>query len=103
MSRIQQLKKLLDLDEQDSDVLYMLAQEHAKQGEYDAAVDWYDRCLDAERTHCYAYFHKAKALQAKGDTPEARRTLEDGVQAAREVEDDKAIAELAEYLRQLEE
>ena len=83
MSRIAQLEKLLEVDPADADVLYMLAQEHAKRGAHGAAVEWYDRCIAAEPTYAYAYFHKARAQEASGDLSSARATLRAGMPSPR--------------------
>lgn len=101
MSRLQQLRKLHELDPADADVLYMLAQEHAKAGRHDEAIAWYDRCLAADGSYCYAYFHKARSFEARGDTEGATRTLREGLEASRERGDAKAAGEIEGYLHTL--
>lgn len=98
---IEQLEKLLAADPRDPFVLYGLAQEHAKRGEHGRAVEFYDRCLAADPAYCYAYFHKARALQAAGNEAEAVATLRAGVNAARRAGDQHALAEISAYLDEL--
>ncbi|MEK6702571.1 MAG: tetratricopeptide repeat protein, partial [Planctomycetota bacterium] len=64
MPSLQQLERLLVVDPQDAFVLYAIAQEHAKQGRHADAVAFYDRCLGVNAEYCYAYYHKARSLEA---------------------------------------
>lgn len=102
MSRLAQLEKLHAADPADADVLYMLAQEHAKEGRWDEAVAWYDRCIEADPAYHYAYFHKARALESADRIDDAMESLRAGLARARSAGDAKATSELASYLDQLE-
>ncbi len=102
MSRIPQLQKLLEIDPSDADVLYMLAQEHARLGELKDAVAWYDKCLEQDATYAYAYFHKARAQEANGELDLARGTLRRGLEVARVKSDAKAAEEIEGYLSQID-
>lgn len=102
MSRIAQLEKLHAADPGDADVMYMMAQEHAKEARWDEAVSWYDRCLGADPAYLYAYFHKARALESGERIDEALATLRAGLAKARGAGDAKATNEIASYLDQLE-
>lgn len=93
--RLAKLQKLLALDEGDVFVLYGLAQEYGKVGEYAQAVGFYDRALAVDPGYCYAYYHKARAQQGAGDIAAARATVQAGVQAAHRVGDGKALGELS--------
>jgi tetratricopeptide (TPR) repeat protein len=102
MSRMDQLQKLHAADPADADVLYMLAQEHAKAGDYRSAIAWYDRCLGADPNYLYGYFHKARAQQSAEDEAGAIQTLRTGLAAARAARDAKASSEIAGFLDELE-
>ncbi len=103
MSRLEQLEKLRAADPTDADVPYMIAQEKAKVGDLDASVEWYNTCLELDPSYLYAYFHKAKSLEAQ-DKPElAAATLENGLSRAKQAQNAKAIGELGEYLTQLQD
>ncbi|MCW5764536.1 MAG: tetratricopeptide repeat protein [Phycisphaeraceae bacterium] len=93
--RLAKLEKLLALDGRDTFVLYGLAQEHAKMGDHARAVDFYNRCLEVDPAYCYAYYHKARSLQAAGNLAAARQTVLAGVQAALRAGDAKAHGELS--------
>ncbi len=102
MSRLAQLETLHSADAGDADVMYMIAQEHAKGGGYALAVSWYDRCLGADAGYVYAYFHKARAQQAADDLPAAIATARAGLSRARELGQAKAQNELASLIDELE-
>lgn len=102
MPSIEQLQQLLQNEPNDPFLLYGIAQEHFKAGRLDDAVAWFDRTLGADPDHAYAYFHKARALQAAGRTAGAVTTLHAGVAAAKAARDLKALSELNAYLDELE-
>ncbi|MBL8745985.1 MAG: tetratricopeptide repeat protein [Phycisphaerae bacterium] len=102
MSRLAQLEKLHAADAADADVMYMIAQEHAKAGDFDSAIAWYDRCLAADPKYVYAFYHKARAQQATGDVPAAVQSARAGLARARELGQAKAQSELASLLDELE-
>lgn len=101
MSRLDRLNKLLAADPNDAFVLYGVAMEHAQAGDTDRAVEFYDRCLAADPAYCYAYFHKARALQADGRTADALATARAGLVAATGAGDAKATGELAALVDEL--
>lgn len=101
MSRMDQLQKLHAADPADADVLYMLAQEHAKAGQYDQAIQWYDRCIETDGHYHYAFYHKARAQQSADNESGAIVTLRTGLAAARKAGDAKATSEIAAFLDEL--
>jgi tetratricopeptide (TPR) repeat protein len=101
MSRIEQLQKLREADPTDADVPYMLAQEHAKEGDAGAAIDAFDACLELDPDYHYAYFHKAKVLEREGRTDEAASVLRDGFGRAQAAGHAKAVNEISGYLDEL--
>ena len=56
MSRLDKLHKLREADPTDADVPYMIAQEVAKEGDHETAIEWYDRCIELDPNYLYAYF-----------------------------------------------
>jgi len=103
MSRIEQLRTMLEKSPDDADLRYMLAQEHAKADDHDAAIEQYDACIARDADYLYAYFHKASSLQSAGRLPEAKQTLEIGLERAQAAGDPKAISELSAFLEGLED
>lgn len=80
---------------------YGIAQEHARAGRNQEAVEWYDRTIDLDPSYCYAYFHKARSLEDLGRNDDACAALRCGIEAARAAKDGHALAELSGYLDQL--
>ena len=95
MPSIAQLERLLQTDPHDAFVLYGLAQEYAKAANWETACAYYDRCVRADPHYCYAYFHKARALDAAGKREEARIAVRAGLEAAKASGDAHAASELA--------
>jgi tetratricopeptide (TPR) repeat protein len=102
MPSLDQLHTLLAADPQDPFILYGLAQEHARLKDFPKALDFYDRCLAADPRYCYAYFHKARALEALGRPADAAATLREGQKAAKAAGDTHALAEISAYLDEIE-
>lgn len=100
--RLSQLSKLRAADPGDADMPYMIAQEHAKLGDTPAALIAYDECLALDPDYLYAYFHKARALEADERLVEAMETLRVGIQRAKARGDMKALGEIQGYLDALE-
>jgi tetratricopeptide (TPR) repeat protein len=99
--RLAKLMKILAADPNDTFVLYGIAQEHAKAGDYGQAVAFYDKTLATDPVYCYAYFHKARSQQAAGDMAGARATAAEGVRAAQKAGDGKALGELSGLVDEL--
>jgi len=93
--RLQKLTAILALDPADPFVLYGIAQEHAKVGEHAIAIGYYERCLAADPTYCYGYYHMAKSLASADRLAEANAVVADGVRMALKMGDGKASGELS--------
>jgi tetratricopeptide (TPR) repeat protein len=101
VSRLDKLMKLREADEGDADVAYMIAQEHAKAGDHEEALGWYDEALRLDASYHYAYFHKARSLEALERTDEAAGVLETGLGRAKRDGNAKATGEIEAYLGEL--
>lgn len=96
--RLARLLALLDAEPDDGFVLYGLAQECQKLGRTDEAIGYYDRAIAADPKQCYAFFHKAKTLEAAGRRAELAPVLAAGLARARAIGDHKAANEIESYL-----
>lgn len=99
--RIELLQKMLAQDPGDAFCCYGMAQEYLKTGDVDQAVAWFDKTIASDPDHCYAYFHKARALEMGGRIADAQATLRAGLARAQAQGDSHAIGELQGYLGQL--
>mgnify|MGYP005845560197 CR=1 FL=1 len=102
MSRLPQLLKLHAADPADADVPYMIALEHAKQGQVDEALAWLDKTLAIKPTYCYAYFQKGKLLSEIGRDAQAKAVIEAGIAAAGRCGDAHARDELTALLESVD-
>lgn len=100
--RIEQLQKLLAAEPDDTFCLYALAQEYAKTGDHDRAIEHYDRVIAVDPDHCYAYFHKARSLEDADKIEAALAVLETGLARATAIGDGHAASELQGYLDTIE-
>jgi tetratricopeptide (TPR) repeat protein len=99
--RLAKLQAMVEAEPSDPFSLYGLAMEFAKLGRTSEALAMFDRTIQADRSYCYAYFHKAKCQEQAGDASGAVVTLAMGLQEARAVRDAKATNEIAAYLDEL--
>lgn len=101
MDRIAQLEKMLAAEPCDTFVLYSLGHEYAKAGRHEEAIGFYERCIAADPTEHYAYFHMARSLEAEGEEERAVEVLTTGLARARADGNEKASSELDAYRSQL--
>lgn len=101
-SRLDKLMKLYALDANDAFTLYAIAQEYAKTGATDDALAWYDKCIEADKDYCYAYYHKAKALDDASRIEEAIAVLKQGMRIAQDTGESHAFAEMQDFLGMIE-
>ena len=88
--RLLKLRALLQAEPDDGLVLYGLAQECQKRGRLDA--------IEVDPKQCYAFFHKAKALELAKRRGEIEGVLRAGLARARAVSDFKAASEIQGFL-----
>ncbi len=103
MPSLDQLQRLLTADPNDPFVLYAMAQEHAKANNVALAVEFYDRCIAADGTYVYAYYHKAKALLGKDDRAGALSAAQAGLAKARAIAEAHAVGELLTLIDDIED
>jgi len=101
--RLQQLTKMFEADSADPFLPYGIALEHAKQEDFEAALQWLDKTLQIDPQYCYAYYQKAKMFSELGDEDKAVAVLEEGMNVAVKAGDDHARSEMAELLAAVRE
>ena len=94
MSRMDQLRKMLDAEPDDAFLLYAMGQELHSAGDAESAEAHFAKCIEADPDHSYAYFHRAVMLDALGRRDDAIDVAREGEKAAQRVGDNKARAEL---------
>jgi tetratricopeptide (TPR) repeat protein len=101
--RITQLKAMLEKEPSDAFCLYGLGMEYARLGQHVNAAAWFQRAIEVDPDHTYAYFHRAKSQEAAGDAAGAQDTLRAGLERAKALGDHKATSEIAAYLDEMVE
>ncbi len=99
--RIELLQKMLEDDPSDAFCRYGMAQEYLKAGDTVAAIAWFDKTLEVDIDYCYAYYHKARALQQANRLDEAVLSLRAGLDRARGCGDSHAMSEINSFLDEL--
>jgi Tfp pilus assembly protein PilF len=92
--RMQQLRKLLEKEPNDTFLLYGIALEYKKAGDLPAAISQLDRVITLDPGYCYAYHQKGLAYEQAGDVEAAKRAYRDGIEAARKKGDLHAAQEI---------
>jgi tetratricopeptide (TPR) repeat protein len=100
--RLQKLLEMLDKQPNDPFVLYGIALEHKKAGDFPQSIDFLNRTLSADPGYCYAYFQKGQVFEEMGQTDDARQAYRDGIAAASKKGDGHARGELEGALMMIE-
>lgn len=96
MSRIDQLRKLAQLEPDDPLAHYGLALECINLEDWGQAIRSFGETLRLDPNYTAAYYHKARAEIGARLTEDARNTLERGIQAANAAGDEKTAREMCE-------
>lgn len=96
--RLEQLKKLHDVDPNDPFLTYGIALELSKDDLLEEAVTWLDKTIAIDADYCYAYYQKAKMLGEMGEDKLVAEAIQQGIEAAKRTQDGKALSELSELL-----
>jgi len=100
-SRRAVLEEFLATHPKDAFARYGLAMECATQGDSDAAIQNFEALLDENPSYVAGYFQYGQFLARLSRTADARRTLSQGIEAARKAGDQHASSEMEAALAQL--
>jgi len=95
MSRINQLKSFLQEAPNDSFLNFALAKEYEKMGESDLAEKYYRHILKIEPEYIGMYYHLGKLLFNDHRLKEAHEIYTQGMNQAKQQNDQHALSELA--------
>lgn len=98
MSRLEQLRKLVQVAGDDPMSHYGLGLEYIKLGQWSDAVAAFGRAIEVDPKYSAAYYHKARAQLGAGDAAAARETLARGIEAANAAGDWHTAGEMRELL-----
>src|SRR5687768_10175729 len=93
VSRLEQIRAMLADEPNDPELRYMLAMEHASQGDDAAAVGCFEELIRIAPNYAPAYHQAGRALQRLDRSAEARRLLEAGIPVAQAQGNEHAAGE----------
>ena len=100
-SRLQMLTEFLQQNPGDAFARYGLAMEYSNAGQTEQALAEFRKLLELHPDYTNGYFMAAQALERSGRTAEAKKMLENGVEAARRTGNKHALSEMAGMLEEL--
>lgn len=99
---MQTLVRMLQKEPDDLFLLYAIALEHKKAGDFADALKYLDQVLKKDALYCVAYQQMAQVHESAGDMEAARKAYRDGIAAAQRKGDLHAKEEMESALSMLE-
>jgi len=99
MSRIEQIRRMLQAEPDDVLLNFALAMELMNAGRNEQALLQFDRVLEIDPHYTAAYIQKAKLLASLGRSDEAREVLRAGIAAAESAGDSHSTDKMTELLQ----
>ena len=100
--RMKSLQAMLQKEPDDLFLLYAIALEHKKAGEFADAQSWLERVLKKDPLYCVAYQQMAQVHELAGNVAAAKKAYQDGIAAAGKKGDLHAREEMESALATLE-
>ena len=101
MDRIEKLRDLLKESPRDSFLQHALALEYIKLGDDNEAQQLFNSVIQNEPGYIGTYYHLAKLLERAGQTDEAIKVYEKGMEEAGKAGDHHALSELRSAFEEL--
>ncbi len=101
MDRIAMLTELLSQDPNNAFARYGIAMEYSNSGDYNRALEEFDKLLSANPDYTAGYFMAAQSLSKAGKNPEASKMLENGILSAKRKGDSHAESEMRAMLEEI--
>ena len=101
MSRVEKIQEMLSADPDSEMLQYMLAMEHRKEGDTDAALQVFEQLQQRDPPHVPSFFMAAQMLADDEQVEAARALLREGIEIARSQGDSHAAGEMGDLLMML--
>ncbi|HSH66614.1 MAG TPA: hypothetical protein VLB84_12685 [Bacteroidia bacterium] len=102
-SRLEQLKKMLETEPNDSFLNYALALEHARVNEITEAIRLIEEIIARDANYLGAYYQLGKYYELSSNPAKAIEIYKKGIELAKQQKNRKTQLELNEALLQLED
>lgn len=99
--RLTMLSNFLEQNPGDAFARYGLGMEYSKLGKTEQALAEFNKLLQLHPDYTNGYFMAAQTLERAGRTPEAKKMLERGIEAARRTGNKHALSEMSGMLEEL--
>jgi tetratricopeptide (TPR) repeat protein len=99
--RLTMLTQFLEQNPGDAFARYGLAMEYSKAGQTEQALEQFGKLLQLHPDYTNGYFMAAQTLERAGRSAEARKMLEDGIEAAKRTGNRHALSEMTGMLEEL--
>ena len=100
-NRLAMLTEFLERNPTDAFARYGLAMEYSNLGQVEPALEQFSKLLQLHPDYTNGYFMAAQTLERAGRTSEARKMLEDGIEAAKRTGNRHALSEMSGMLEEL--
>ncbi|MCI5082789.1 MAG: tetratricopeptide repeat protein [Saprospiraceae bacterium] len=94
-SRLDQLLQMQKESPDDSFIIFALAKEYEKLGNYDKALEFFLHLRENAPEYIGTYYHLGKLYESQQEADKAFQTYKDGIEIARKIGDHHAMGELA--------
>ena len=101
MSRIDQIRRMLESNPQDIFLNFSLAMEYQSAGQLDDALQQYDKTIEFDPQYLAAHVRKGKILLAEKRYDEARNALQLSLSIAQEAGDSHSEGTIRELISQI--
>ncbi len=101
ISRIENLKNMLQIDPSDTFVRYALGLEYFSNNEHENAKDIFEELKTLDPNYIATYYQLGKTYEILGDETEARKAYEKGIYVATSQSDNHTKSELEQALNEL--
>jgi len=95
------LSQFLEQNPGDAFARYGLAMEYSRTGQTEQALEQFSKLLELHPDYTNGYFMAAQTLERAGRTPEAKKMLENGIEAAKRTGNRHALSEMSGMLEEL--
>jgi len=92
--RLSLLKEMLKEEPDSSFLLFAIAKEYEKLGDFNEAIETFLTLQQKEEDYVGLYYHLAKLYEQTGESEKAVATYQSGIQVAQKINDLHALAEL---------